>query len=360
MDWDAIRAEVEAQLDGVELDCERVEDFGSRIADGRLSAARNVVDGDPRPAAAEDVDVLEDDAELEALGRNAIERGEVAVAVLNGGMATRFGGKVKGIVEAIGGRSFLEIKLGQAQALARVPFLVMNSFATQRATLEFLAARGVGDARSFLQSVSLRLTPEGELFRDASGRLSPYAPGHGDFPSALRDSRLLGELEAEGVRMITLSNVDNLGAELDPRVIGHHLARGRPLTCEVAEVFPGDVGGSPAHVADRLQIVEGFRFPKGFDFGRLHFLATNSFVFSLEALSEEHPLSWFYVEKSVEGRPAVQVERLVNELSACLPTTYLAVPRGGAHGRFFPVKTRGDLDALQRDAVLQARFGSSV
>lgn len=351
MDWDAIHAEVEPDLCGQQIDLTQVREFMEQVADGRLSAARNVVDADP--VGPDDVELLADEAEIEALGRAAIERGEVAVAVLNGGMATRFGGAVKGIVEAIAGRSFLEIKRAQAGS---APFLVMNSFATHRATLDFLAEQRVEGVRSFLQSVSLRLTPEGGLFRDARGRPSLYAPGHGDFPGALRDSGLLDALESEGVRMLVLSNVDNLGAELDPRVIGHHLARGRPLTCEVAAVVAGDAGGTPARVGGALQVVEGFRFPRGFDFGRLHFLATNSFVFSLALLREPHPLSWFYVEKLVDGRPAVQIEHLVNELSARVPTTYLAVPREGPRGRFFPVKTLDDLEALRSDPLLRSRF----
>ena len=56
----------------------------------------------------------------------------------------------------------------------------------------------------------------------------------------------------------------------------------------------------------------------------------------------------------------MQIERLVNELSAFVPTSYLAVPRGGAQGRFFPVKTRADLDALQNDPALSARFSAGV
>ena len=54
-------------------------------------------------------------------------------------MATRFGGVVKGVVEAVDGKSFLELKLAQTGELARlldtsVPMAVMNSFATDRAT----------------------------------------------------------------------------------------------------------------------------------------------------------------------------------------------------------------------------------
>ena len=38
------------------------------------------------------------------------------MVVLAGGMATRFGGGVKAVAEAIDGRSFLEVKLGETAA----------------------------------------------------------------------------------------------------------------------------------------------------------------------------------------------------------------------------------------------------
>jgi hypothetical protein len=125
----------------------------------------------------------------------------------------------------------------------------------------------------------------------------------------------------------------------------------------VAEADPGDAGGAPARVGGRLQVVEGFRFPAGYDLARNRYLACNSFLFSLEALRGDHELSWFYVEKQVEGRTAVQMERLVNELTALYPTAFLAVPRGGALGRFLPAKTPQDLERLARDPGLVDRFG---
>jgi UTP--glucose-1-phosphate uridylyltransferase len=370
MNWAEIQKDVDAQLEragvvehaDVGLDREQVEAHAREIASGRLSKASNVVPAEPRVAGHEHVESLErlpagERRELEELGRDAIMRGRVAVAVLNGGMATRFGGDVKGIIEAVGGRTFLEVKLAQARAFGRVPFLIMNSFATHARTIEFLAARGLDDtAQVFLQSVSVRLTPGGDVLRDAAGRVSLYAPGHGDFPGSLRRSGLLARLAESGVETVVLSNIDNLGAELDPQVIGFHLARGRALTAELAETLPGDVGGAPAFVADRLQIVEGFRFPAGFDFASVPFMATNTFAISLELLAREYPLTWFYVEKTVDQGTAVQMERLVNELSSFVPTSYLATPRGGPRGRFFPIKTRADLDALRADASLVRRF----
>lgn len=370
IDWAEIQKDVDAQLEragvvehtDVGLDRAQVEEHARAIAAGELSKASNVVSGEPRLAGHEHVESLErlpagEQRELTELGRDAIANGRVAVAVLNGGMATRFGGDVKGIIEAVGGRTFLEVKLAQARRLGRVPFLIMNSFATHARTLEFLAARGLGDvAQVFLQSVSLRLTPSGDVLRDASGRVSLYAPGHGDFPGSLRRSGQLARLRERGVETVVLSNIDNLGAELDPLVIGFHLARGRALTAELAETLPGDVGGAPAFVGERLQIVEGFRFPPGFDFASVPFMATNTFAISLELLERDYPLSWFYVEKTVDQATAVQMERLVNELSSFVPTSFVATPRGGPRGRFFPIKTRADLDALRADAALVRRF----
>ncbi len=364
-DWDAIEREFRRAtpgLEGLALDRKRIEALARGIAAGEYGAEQNRLDPVPDPARPEHVDALMDLApdtreRLAESGRAALARGEVACCVLNGGMATRFGGAVKGVVEALHGRSFLELKLAQARSQGPVPFAVMNSFATHRATAEFLESRGLdSSAQSFLQGVSLRLTPGGELFRDAAGALSLYAPGHGDFALAMCASGTADWLEEQGVRALMLSNVDNLGADLDPLVVGYHLAHGKPLTVEVAPARAGDAGGTPALVGGRLQGVEGFRCPADFDFSRLAFLNTNTFMMSLALVREVHPLTWFYVEKTVGDATAVQMERLVNELSRFVETAFLSTPRDGPTGRFFPTKTREDLEALRRDTALAERF----
>ncbi|MDQ5820037.1 MAG: UTP--glucose-1-phosphate uridylyltransferase, partial [Actinomycetota bacterium] len=282
----------------------------------------------------------------EAAGRDSIERGEVAAAVLNGGMATRFGGVVKGIVEAVDGRSFLEWKLLDAEH-AGIPMVVMNSFATDEATREFVSALEVPPPLFFTQSVSLRLNPDGSLFVDADGTAAPYAPGHGDFVASLRREGILEELRARGVRLLLLSNVDNLAARVDPAVVGAHLAGGRPVTLEVTEKAPGDTGGAPALVDGQPMAVEGFRFPSDFDQDQIPVFATNCFVFDVDVLDRDYDLTWLYVEKEIAGRRAVQLEQLVNEVTRFQPTTFVRVPRTGLQGRFFPVKTPADLEAAR-------------
>ena len=318
------------------------------VAAGEISREGNAVRGGVEPI--DDAELTQLDAGASALGRAAIERGEVAVAILNGGMATRFGGVVKGTVEAAGGRSFLEWKLRDAAAWG-VPSAVMNSFATDEASRAFVGGLDVPEPLFFSQSVSLRLNPDGSLFLDDDGTASPYSPGHGDFLTAIRRSGTLDALRERGVRRLLLSNVDNLGARVDPAVVGTHLRLGRPMTSEVTRKESGDAGGAPVRVAGRTMVVEGFRFPASFDAASIPIFNTNTFVFELDALAEPHELTWLYVEKTVAERKAVQLETLVNELSAFVPTTYLEVPRRGPRGRFFPVKTPADLEA-QREELL--------
>ena len=296
----------------------------ARVASSELSKESNLVQGELEPLADEELTRLPEEAEPDFAG--------VAVAVLNGGMATRFGGAVKGLVEAVDGVSFLDWKLRDAEN-AGVPVVLMNSFATDDETRAHVGERD--DLVLFSQSVSLRLEPDGSVFPGPS----PYSPGHGDFAVFVP----VEELEARGIRTLMLSNVDNLGARVDPRVLAAHRAAGNPLTIEVASA-EGDPGGAPARVNGRPQIVEGFRFPPSFDLHALPVFNTNSLVVDVDALAARHPLTWFYVEKEVDGRKAVQLERLVNELSAFVPTTYLHVPRHGPRSRFVPVKTPEDLE----------------
>jgi UTP--glucose-1-phosphate uridylyltransferase len=112
---------------------------------------------------------------------------------------------------------------------------------------------------------------------------------------------------------------------------------------ELVDKWVGDAGGAPARVGGRLQIVESFRFPADFDQASIPVFNTNTLWFQTEALTRAHALTWFVVRKEVEGRPVVQFERLVGELTAFESTCWLRVPRVGAETRFVPIKSPSDL-----------------
>jgi UTP--glucose-1-phosphate uridylyltransferase len=230
----------------------------------------------------------------------------------------------------------------------------MTSFATDAeiARLAKTASSEKAPVSTFSQFISLRMNPDGSLFRDRRGDVSPYAPGHGDLSFALRRSGALAAMRAQGITHIYMSNVDNLAATLDPAILGAHIASGKAITVEAADKAKGDKGGAPARVDGVLQIVEGFRFPKDFDQDAIPVFNTNSFVLDAAAIDRDFDLSWFYVTKEVDGKKAVQFERLVGELTAFLPVHVLGVSREGPDGRFMPVKDPPELEA-RRNAIVE-------
>jgi len=163
---------------------------------------------------------------------------------------------------------------------------------------------------------------------------------------------VLSEFRKAGGKLLYMSNVDNLAATLDPAVIAAHTAAGVQISVEVADKAPGDKGGAPARVDDDLQIVESFRFPESFDQDSIPVFNTNSFVLDAAAIDADFELTWFLVRKKVEGRVAIQFERLVGELTALLTTHCIGVLREGDDGRFQPVKDPPDLDA-RRETIRQ-------
>ncbi len=339
------------------------ERLRTRLRSGRWTEASNRLPHPVEPPADRDIERLPADVKaLRDRGESALRDGEVGVVLLNGGMATRFGEQVKGVVMVAGGASFLGLKLRDAQrAAARaggppVPVILMNSVATAAATalhLDHWDRFGMPGELvwSFEQHWAPRLCLDGELFRDAEGKPSFCGTGHGDLPECLAHSGLLDRFAERGGRHLLMSNVDNAAATLDPVLLGWHLTRGTALTVEVVDKVPGDAGGAPMRVGGRPQIVEAFRLPSDVAPDASPVFNTNTLWLSLEALRAPAELTWLRVQKVVAGQSVVQFERLVGELSAFVDTAFLHVSRAGLDSRFVPVKTPEDL-ASARDALL--------
>ncbi|HEY4159791.1 MAG TPA: UTP--glucose-1-phosphate uridylyltransferase [Polyangiaceae bacterium] len=299
---------------------------------------------------------------LEQLGRAALSEGQVALLVLAGGMATRMGGVVKALVDALPGKSFLNLRLAEARANERAygvapPLWLMTSHSTDDQIRAALGDELDGSqVATFSQYLSLRVTPRGDLFFDEQGRPSVHAPGHGDPPDALRESGLLGAFVKRGGKVIMVTNIDNLGGTLDPAIIGFHLDHGAPVTSEVVDKLASDRGGIPAYLDDTLCVLEEFRIPPSFDPSTVRVFNTNVFHFDAKTILElDMPWTYFTVKKKVVDAPVVQFERLVNEVTSVLPTRYLHVPRTGTGARFLPVKDNEELQQREREILAVAR-----
>jgi UTP--glucose-1-phosphate uridylyltransferase len=318
--------------------------------------------------------------ELGRLGEAALRAGQVATLILNGGLATRFGCVVKGVVPVAENQSFLSLKLADIRHAnqvygCRIPVILLNSFATEPDTQQHLREHNhfgldPSDVMTLLQSISVRLDARGDPFFGDDGKPRYYAPGHGEFFDRLRRGPLLSKLQARGIRYLLFSNGDNLGATIDPVVLGQHLSSGMELTVEVTEkrrdpAGRWDVGGSPARVNEVVQVVEGFRLPPEFPQETLPDFQTNNMVFSLEALAEPILMQRYLVEKTIDGRLGYAFEAVTCECSGVrqkdgtprLSLGLLRVPRDGERGRFFPVKSREDLERLRPILLERLKLG---
>jgi len=369
------------------FDSTQFEELRRQVDTGALDPAANRLDEPPAPLKTPPIDLRDaaklDRSALARRGEDALRAGKVAVLILNGGMATRFGGGAKGVVPVLPGHdklSFLAIKLAEIRQRARtlaceIPAVIMHSFATQATSDAHLKAidwSGLPPSCrfTFAQSVMPRVLPDGTPLAELPGaRELPdtvlfSAPGHGDTLGRLRDSGVLRRLAARGVEHILVSNVDNVGASLDPFVLGAHLeaaARGAEMSVEVVRRESGDAGGCIATLpgSGMTAIVEGFRLPVGTDLADYPHFNTNTLWFSLAAVDQTLPLTWFAVRKKIEwpvttkdlpledGQlEVVQFERLIGQATEFIPSAYLEVDRSS---RFLPIKTRDDLTAASQE-----------
>jgi len=314
----------------------------------------------------------------EAAGLEVGDAFERVVAIkLNGGLATTMGLRhPKSLVEAREGHSFLDIIIGQILALrerhgVRLPLVLMNSEATRADTLRALERHpelDVGLPLEFMQSMVPKLERDSlapvEWPPDPALEWAP--PGHGDVYGALRRSGVLARLLEAGFCYAMISNSDNLGALVEPRIAAYMAAEGVPFLMEVVEGTEADRKGG--HLARRRsdgQIVlresaqtapedeDSFR-----DYRRWRYYNTNNLWVDLRAL--EHrlhetggvlELSLIVNQKTVDPRdpdstPVLQLESAMGSAIQSFPDArLLCVPRT----RFVPVKTTNDLLTLRSD-----------
>jgi len=386
------------------------------LAQNRLPVTTTIVDVESG-----DVGRIDPQAavECQAAGREALAAGTVAVLTLAAGAGTRWT-RGAGTVKALnpfcrlggGHRTFIETHLAKSRRTSRdcgtpVPHIVSTSYLTHEAIATSLEAEHhygyEGEVHLSPGSVvGLRLVPTVRDLRFAwmempqqlldeqaqkvleslhnalmdwaqrSGEASDYTDnlplqclhpvGHWyEIPNLFRNGVLRKLLrDHPGLKSILVHNIDTMGANLDPAVLGHHLRSGAGMTVEVITRWLDDRGGGLARTDGRLRLIEGLALPREeLEFGLSYYNTATYWididrllnVFGLDRAALDDPrrvtdavrtvasrMPTYITLKNVKKRwgkgqedvyPTLQFEKLWGDMTTLpeLRCSYLAVPR---------------------------------
>ena len=326
---------------------------------------------------------------------------KVAVLKLNGGLGTTMGvDSAKSLLEVHGGFSFLDLITKQISTIraeheVELPLYFLNSFKTEAdsiAKLKESAEFSVdAETNSLLQNQVPRL--DAKTLRPIKNPDNPEAewcpPGHGDLFLVLFESGVLKKLAAEGYEILQVSNSDNLGATVCPRIATNFLASESDFLMEVASRTVSDRKGGhlvKARGGEKLRLRESAQVATAdveaaSDISRHQFFNTNTIWLKIPALLKmltQHegvlplplirnvkPHHLVFHEMS-EGKgikndtPTTDFIQLESALGSAIElfdnASLLHVPRS----RFSPVKTCDDLLLRRSDCYSVSEAGELV
>lgn len=304
---------------------------------------------------------------------------ETVVIKLNGGLGTGMGlEKAKSLLKVRGDDTFLDliahqiIRLRGQTGTSSPRFMLMNSFSTSADTLELFTKKypqvgSAADLELMQNRVPKVLVDSLEpLAWPANPEMEWCPPGHGDIYTCIFDGGKLDWLLAQGIKYAFVSNSDNLGATVDPALLGWFAASGKPFVMEVTRRTAADKKGG--HLAVRkkdgcLLLRESAQCPKEDeemfqDTERHRYFNTNNLWIRLDRLKETIaanggtlPLPVIVNKKTADPRDGksaavYQLETAMGAAIECFADAgAIEVPRT----RFAPVKTTSDLLAVRSD-----------
>ncbi len=295
---------------------------------------------------------------------------QAVMIVLNGGLGTSMGlTGAKSLLPARNGKTFLEIIVRQA-GRQHVRLAFMNSFNTHAETVEALKRLHPEPfPLIFVQNKFPKILRSD--FSPASWPRQPdlewNPPGHGDIYTALYTSGILEQLLADGIQYAFIANSDNLGATLDPSLLGYFAEKSLPFMMEVSIRKPVDIKGGhlAVHKNGHLILREAAQCTEdeigvSRDITRYRYFNTNNIWINLKRLKavfDRHGvihLPMILNPKTLDPRdcssPGVyQIETAMGSaISLVEGATAVVVPRS----RFYPVKKCNELLVIRSDRFM--------
>lgn len=398
-------------LDRFGFDRVQHEQIRADLRSGRIGLAQNRLPVNSRIEDVKPGDVFDATAGLpdtyRRRGLAALAEGAVAVVSLAGGVGSRWT-KGAGVVKALnpfcklGGkhRTFVEIHLAKSRRISRhsgagLPHIFTTSYLTHAAIESFFAAeRNYGYPGPLHlspgQIIGLRLVPmardlrfaweempqqmldeqaqkmrdslhaaligwaqqmgEGRDYTDNLPMQCLHPVGHWyEIPNLFRNGVLAGLLaERPALKYLLVHNIDTLGADVDPALLGYHIEHNAALTSEVITRRIEDRGGGLARIDGHLRLIEGLALPREEVEFNLSYYNSNTFWLDIDQI-----LAVFGLGRS-DLADAGKVTAAVRNLAARMPTyiTLKDVKKRWGKGQedIFPVtqfeKLWGDMTAL--------------
>ncbi len=296
---------------------------------------------------------------------------KLAVIKLNGGLGTSMGlSKAKSLLPVKDGNTFLDITAQQIVYLREefntdIPLIFMNSFNTSEDTLDFLKkykSLPVKDIPlDFLQNKFPKVKKEdNKPLANKDDLLNWNPPGHGDIYNALDEINLIDKLLDKGIEFLFISNSDNLGAIVEPKILNEMIENDIDFVMEVCnrtemdkkgghlarkksgELILREVAQCPDDEINEFQNIELYKY-----------FNTNNLWIRLKELKNlltkykgVLPLPLILNEKKVDEIPVYQFETAMGSaISLFNKSKAVCVPRN----RFLPVKKTQDLLLLWSD-----------
>lgn len=306
------------------FDIKQHEQIRADIKSGRIGLAQNKLPVSTEIKDVHEVDIFkigtDSNNELQTIGLSALKNGEVAVVSLAGGAGSRWTHGA-GVVKALNSfcklsgnhRTFIETHLAKSRKVSNsankyIPHVFTTSYLTHSPIKSYLNLAGNYnyDGDIYLSEgkfIGLRMIPtvrdlqyeweempqklldeqaqkvlessRGALMSWASemGEASDYKDnlplqclhpvGHWyEVPNLFRNGTLLKMIkEHPNLKYLMLHNIDTLGANVDPTILGYFINQKKTQLTEVITKRIDDRGGGLARVDGKVRLVEGLTMP---------------------------------------------------------------------------------------------------
>lgn len=339
-------------------------------------------------------------------GKKALQNKELAIVTLAGGVGSRWT-KGAGVVKSLHPfskfagkhRNFIELHLAKNKKTAKhfntlVPHIFTTSYLTHQPIKDYLDTNeSLNDGSVSLspgQFIGLRLYPterdlrfyweelsqqildeqaqkmreslhnalinwaksngEGENYTDNLPQQCIHPVGHWfEVPNLLINGTLLHLIEANpNLKYLLVHNIDTLGANADPLLLGNHISNNNAISVEVISRWLDDRGGGLANVDNKPRLIEGLSLPNEQIEFELSYYNSNTFWVSIDPLLASFKLTRNDLPDQEKVRNAVM------DLARHIPTyvTLKEVKKRWGKGQedIYPVaqfeKLWGDMTAL--------------